>query len=185
VRRRAELIGTWMGFLKPFLVLAAAALLLLLIQPDFGAIVVLMTAALGMIFLSGVRLTRFTPLILLCAMLGAVLIVTQPYRLKRVVVYLDPWKDQFDSGYQLTQSLIAFGRGEWLGEGLGNSVQKLFYLPEAHTDFIYAIAAEEFGLMGALLILLAFTVLIWMGLRVLRARRNRAGWSLVPAWRTA
>jgi len=148
-------------------VLAAAALLLL-IQPDFGAIVVLMTAALGMIFLSGVRLTRFTPLILLCAMLGAVLIVTQPYRLKRVVVYLDPWKDQFDSGYQLTQSLIAFGRGEWLGEGLGNSVQKLFYLPEAHTDFIYAIAAEEFGLMGALLILLAFTVLIWMGLRIAR-----------------
>jgi len=167
VRRRAELIGTWMGFLKPFLVLAAAALLLL-IQPDFGAIVVLMTAALGMIFLSGVRLTRFTPLILLCAMLGAVLIVTQPYRLKRVVVYLDPWKDQFDSGYQLTQSLIAFGRGEWLGEGLGNSVQKLFYLPEAHTDFIYAIAAEEFGLMGALLIVLAFTVLIWMGLRIAR-----------------
>lgn len=173
VRRRGELIGTWMGFLKPVLVLTAAALLLL-IQPDFGAIVVLMTAALGMIFLSGVRLVRFTPLVLLCAAVGSLLIVTQPYRIKRVVAYLDPWNDQFDSGYQLTQSLIAFGRGEWFGEGLGNSVQKLFYLPEAHTDFIFAIAAEEFGLIGAVLILVLFTGLVWMGFRIAR-RADEAG----------
>lgn len=173
VRRRGELIGTWMGFLKPILVLALASALLLA-QPDFGAIVVLMAAAFGMIFLSGVRLTRFAPLITVCAGLGALLIVTQPYRLNRVVTYLDPWKNQFDTGYQLTQSLIAFGRGHWVGEGLGNSVQKLSYLPEAHTDFIFAIAAEEFGFVGALLIVLAFTVIAWMGLRIAR-RAQHAG----------
>ena len=146
VRRREELLHTWPGFLKPLGVLGVASVLLV-IQPDFGATVVLVTAAAGMIFLSGVRLSRFMPLIGVLAALGTVLVVTQPYRLKRVVSYLDPWKDQFDSGYQLTQSLIAFGRGEWVGVGLGNSVQKLFFLPEAHTDFIYAIIAEEFGLL--------------------------------------
>jgi cell division protein FtsW len=88
------------------------------------------------------------------------------------VAYLDPWKDQFNSGYQLTQALIAFGRGEWTGTGLGNSIQKLFYLPEAHTDFIFAIAAEEFGLLGALGILLTFTVLVLTGLRIARQARD-------------
>jgi cell division protein FtsW len=167
VRRRDELVNTWMGFLKPVLVLSFASMLLV-IEPDFGATVVLMSAALGMIFLSGVRLSRFMPLIAVCASLGAALIVFQPYRLKRVVSYLDPWKDQFDTGYQLTQSLIAFGRGEWLGVGLGNSIQKLFYLPEAHTDFIYAIIAEEFGLFGSLGVLGLFAVLIWVGLLIAR-----------------
>ncbi|WP_273208066.1 putative lipid II flippase FtsW [Marinobacter subterrani] len=159
VRRRQELLNTWAGFLKPLVVLGVASVLLV-IQPDFGATVVLVTAAAGMIFLSGVRLSRFVPLIGTLVVLGAILIVTQPYRLKRVVSYLDPWKDQFDSGYQLTQSLIAFGRGDWGGVGLGNSIQKLFFLPEAHTDFIFAIIAEEFGLMGSLLVLGLFTVLV-------------------------
>lgn len=167
VRRRDELVHTWMGFLKPVFVLAIASGLLML-EPDFGATVVLMSAALGMIFLSGVRLSRFIPLIAACAAIGAALIVFQPYRLKRVVSYLDPWKDQFDSGYQLTQSLIAFGRGEWFGVGLGNSIQKLFYLPEAHTDFIYAIVAEEFGLLGSLGVLALFAVLVWVGLLICR-----------------
>ncbi|WP_373001028.1 putative lipid II flippase FtsW [Marinobacter sp.] len=167
VRRRDELLNTWAGFLKPLVVLGLASVLLV-IQPDFGATVVLVTAAAGMIFLSGVRLSRFVPLIGTLAVLGAVLIVTQPYRLKRVVSYLDPWKDQFDSGYQLTQSLIAFGRGDWGGVGLGNSIQKLFYLPEAHTDFIFAIIAEEFGLLGSLLVLSLFTILVVTGFVIAR-----------------
>ena len=173
VRRRDELVNTWAGFLKPIIVLSLASVLLV-IEPDFGATVVLMTAALGMIFLSGVRLTRFLPLIAVCVSVGALLIVTQPYRLKRVVSYLDPWKDQFDSGYQLTQSLIAFGRGDWAGVGLGNSVQKLFYLPEAHTDFIFAITAEEFGLIGSIVVLLLFTVLVVSGLSIAR-RAEKSG----------
>lgn len=167
VRRRDELLNTWAGFLKPLVVLGLASVLLV-IQPDFGATVVLVTAAAGMIFLSGVRLSRFVPLIGTLVVLGAILIVTQPYRLKRVVSYLDPWKDQFDSGYQLTQSLIAFGRGDWGGVGLGNSIQKLFYLPEAHTDFIFAIIAEEFGLLGSLLVLSLFTLLVVTGFVIAR-----------------
>lgn len=167
VRRREELVHSWWGFIKPVLVLGLASALLV-IQPDFGATVVLMAAALGMIFLSGVRLSRFMPLIGVCVALGAVLIITQPYRLKRVVSYLDPWQDQFNTGYQLTQSLIAFGRGDWTGVGLGNSIQKLFYLPEAHTDFIFAITAEEFGLLGSMLVLLLFTVMVLSGFMIAR-----------------
>ncbi|MBZ2167162.1 MULTISPECIES: putative lipid II flippase FtsW [Marinobacter] len=173
VRRRDELLNTWMGFFKPLIVLGVASMLLV-IQPDFGATVVLVTAAAGMIFLSGVRLTRFVPLIVVLGALGTLLVVTQPYRLKRVVSYLDPWKDQFDSGYQLTQSLIAFGRGDWGGVGLGNSIQKLFYLPEAHTDFIFAIIAEEFGLIGSLAVLALFTVLVVSGFVIAR-RAEKAG----------
>ncbi len=167
VRRRDELLNTWPGFLKPLVVLGLASVLLV-IQPDFGATVVLVSASAGMIFLSGVRLSRFVPLIGTLVVLGALLVVTQPYRLKRVVSYLDPWKDQFDSGYQLTQSLIAFGRGDWGGVGLGNSIQKLFYLPEAHTDFIFAIIAEEFGLLGSLLVLSLFTMLVVTGFVIAR-----------------
>ncbi|MBW0148723.1 putative lipid II flippase FtsW [Marinobacter sp. CAU 1620] len=167
VRRREELLNTWSGFLKPLVVLGVASVLLV-IQPDFGATVVLVSAAAGMIFLSGVRLSRFVPLIVTLVVLGALLVLTQPYRLKRVVSYLDPWKDQFDSGYQLTQSLIAFGRGDWGGVGLGNSIQKLFYLPEAHTDFIFAIIAEEFGLLGSLIVLALFTLLVVSGFVIAR-----------------
>ncbi|WP_150912511.1 putative lipid II flippase FtsW [Marinobacter halotolerans] len=173
VRRRQELLTTWSGFLKPIGVLGLASVLLV-IEPDFGATVVLVAAAAGMIFLSGVPLRRFMPLIGVLVVLGAALIVAQPYRLKRVVSYLDPWKDQFDSGYQLTQSLIAFGQGDWAGTGLGNSVQKLFYLPEAHTDFIFAIIAEEFGLLGSLLVLGLFTVLVMSGFAIAR-RAEKAG----------
>ncbi|PAV26040.1 putative lipid II flippase FtsW [Tamilnaduibacter salinus] len=167
VRRREELVNTWMGFLKPVLVLTLASVLLMA-EPDFGATAVLMAAAMGMIFLSGVRLTRFLPLIGICVAVGAALVMTQPYRLKRVVSYLDPWKDQFDTGYQLTQSLIAFGRGEWIGVGLGNSIQKLFYLPEAHTDFVFAIIAEEFGLLGSSVVLVLFGLLVWSALIIAR-----------------
>ena len=182
VRRRDELVNTWWGFIKPVLVLGVGSALLVT-QPDFGATVVLMTAALGMIFLSGVRLTRFMPLIAVCVVLGAVLIITQPYRLKRVVSYLDPWQDQYNTGYQLTQSLIAFGRGEWAGVGLGNSIQKLFYLPEAHTDFIFAITAEEFGLLGSMIILALFTVLVLSGFVIARnAERQGMGFAACFAY---
>ncbi|MDC0664080.1 putative lipid II flippase FtsW [Marinobacter sp. SS21] len=173
VRRRDELVNTWSGFIKPVGVLTFASVLLV-IEPDFGATVVLMAAALGMIFLSGVRLSRFLPLIAVCVVVGVALVVTQPYRLKRVVSYLDPWKDQFDTGYQLTQSLIAFGRGDWAGVGLGNSIQKLFYLPEAHTDFIFAIVAEEFGLLGSLLVLALLTLLVLSGFAIAR-KAEKAG----------
>jgi len=141
---------------------------LLMVQPDFGATVVLVGAAAGMIFLSGVSLMRFAPLIVALAALGALAVIAEPYRMKRVVSYLDPWQDQFDSGYQLTQSLIAFGRGDWTGVGLGNSIQKLFFLPEAHTDFIFAIIAEEFGLIGALLVVALFTILVISGFVIAR-----------------
>ncbi|WP_417521628.1 putative lipid II flippase FtsW [Marinobacter sp.] len=167
VRRREALLGTWPGFLKPLGILVVASILLMF-QPDFGATVVLVTAATGMIFLSGVRLGKFIPLVAAMAAAGVILVLTQPYRLKRVVSYLDPWKDQFDTGYQLTQSLIAFGRGEWGGVGLGNSIQKLFFLPEAHTDFIFAIIAEEFGLLGSLTVLGLFTVLVVTGFVIAR-----------------
>lgn len=171
VRRQEELVETWPGVLKPLAILGAASGLLLA-QPDFGAVVVLMAAAFGIIFVSGVGLGRFLIVSGTGLALGALALVSQPYRIERLVAYLDPWKDQFNTGYQLTQALIAFGRGEWTGVGLGNSIQKLFYLPEAHTDFIFAIAAEEFGLMGAMFILVAFTVLVVSGLRIARQARD-------------
>ncbi|WP_164880893.1 putative lipid II flippase FtsW [Aestuariirhabdus litorea] len=158
VRRREEVRSQWRGFLKPMLVIALAVLLLLM-EPDFGAVVVLLSAAMGMMFLAGVRLHQFLMLILGCGGAMAVLAVSQSYRLKRLTTYIDPWQHQFDSGYQLTQSLIAFGRGEWMGAGLGNSIQKIFYLPEAHTDFVFAVAAEELGVVGATLITLLLVTL--------------------------
>jgi len=161
-RRLSEVRTHWWGFAKPMLVLVMMVLLLLL-EPDFGAAVVLMSAAMGMMFLGGVRLSQF--LVLICVSLTsiALLAVSQPYRMQRLVTFLDPWAKEnvFDSGYQLTQALIAFGRGEWLGVGIGNSVQKLFYLPEAHTDFVYAILAEETGLLGSALVIVLFFLLAW------------------------
>ena len=139
-RRREEVIANWQGLVKPLVVLAVVVLLLLL-EPDFGSSVVLAGTIMAMLFMAGVHLTKFA--VLLVCGLGALslMAVLSTYRMQRLITFLDPWKDQFDSGYQLTQSLIAFGRGEWFGLGLGNSVQKLFYLPEAHTDFIVAIIA--------------------------------------------
>lgn len=160
VRRRSEVTSSWWGFMKPMLVLGAAAVLLLA-EPDFGATVVIGCAFLGMIFLSGVKLGQFLVLILGSIGMVVLLILSQPYRLKRLTGYTDPWADQFGAGYQLTQSLIAFGRGEWTGLGLGNSIQKQFYLPEAHTDFVFAILAEEFGLIGTLLVVTLFSVLVY------------------------
>lgn len=149
----------WKELFKPLLMLVLLMWLLLL-EPDFGGAVVLAITVGGMLFLAGAKLWQC--ILLLFSGLGilAALALFTPYRMKRLVTFLDPWKDQFDSGYQLTQSLIAFGRGEWLGLGMGNSIQKLLYLPEAHTDFVFAIFAEEYGFIGGLLLLGVFFLLV-------------------------
>ncbi|QAX81910.1 putative lipid II flippase FtsW [Candidatus Pseudomonas adelgestsugas] len=149
VRRQKEVRESWIGFFKPFIVLLPMAGLLLM-EPDFGVTVVIIGTAAAMLFLSGVGLLRFTLMLVLAIVAVTVLVQKQPYRIARLITFTDPWSDQFGSGYQLTQALIAFGRGEWLGVGLGNSVQKQFYLPEAHTDFIFSVLAEELGVVGSL-----------------------------------
>ena len=159
VRQQERVRSHWSGFFNPMLVMMLL-IVLLLCEPDFGAVVVLMSAALGMLFLGGVKIWQFLLLIVASLLAVALMAVASPYRMKRLMAFADPWADQFNSGYQLTQSLIAFGRGEWFGLGLGNSVQKLFYLPEAHTDFVFAILAEELGLVGALLTLALYGLLI-------------------------
>lgn len=164
-RRREEVMASWWGFLKPMLVMFMAAFLLLM-EPDFGATVVIASAVLGMIFLSGARIGQFSILIVGCGITAVLLVMSQPYRLKRFTGYTDPWADQFGSGYQLSQALIAFGRGEWTGLGLGNSIQKLFYLPEAHTDFVFAILAEEFGLIGCFIVVGLFSILVFRALKI-------------------
>ncbi|MBT4518467.1 MAG: putative lipid II flippase FtsW [Halieaceae bacterium] len=168
VRREHEVRHQWQGFIKPMTVLFAMTLLLM-VEPDFGATVIVVGMFFGMLFLAGVRLTHF----LIVSMGGvatlAVLVVSAEYRMARLTAYTDPWADPWNKGYQLTQSLIAFGRGEWFGVGLGNSVQKLFYLPEAHTDFVFSIWAEETGFVGAMLVIALYTLLIgrifWLGRR--------------------
>jgi cell division protein FtsW len=167
VRKQQELKDELRGFLKPLGILMAAAALLLL-EPDFGAATVLMATGLGVLFLAGVKLRHFIALVTLAASGMAVLALTSAYRLKRLTAFMDPFADPFDSGFQLTQSLIAIGRGELFGVGLGSSVQKLFYLPEAHTDFVFAILAEELGLVGVIATLSLFVVLVWRVLRISR-----------------
>jgi cell division protein FtsW len=147
VRRGDAVRARLVAFLLPIGVMALASLLLLL-EPDFGTAVVITATGLGMLFLAGVPLLWFGLLGGLVMAAGGLLIVTSPYRWARLTTFLDPWQDPFASGFQLTQSLIAIGRGEWFGVGLGGSVQKLFYLPEAHTDFLFAVLAEELGLLG-------------------------------------
>lgn len=173
VRRHEEVRSRWSGFIKPMAVVFMVTLLLML-EPDFGATVVTASTALGLVFLAGVRLGQFLLVILSCASAFALLVFTSPYRKARLISYTDPWADQFNTGYQLTQSLIAFGRGEWFGVGLGNSIQKLSYLPEAHTDFVFAIWAEEFGMFGSLLVIGLFAVLIVSIFRIGR-HAERAG----------
>lgn len=158
-RRLEEIQFQWWGFLKPIMVLGCVCILLLG-EPDFGTAVVILTTALAMLFLAGVPWRYYVLCGLLTAFAMAVLAISSPYRLARLTTFLDPWARQFDSGYQLTQSLIAFGRGGWFGVGLGDSIQKLFYLPEAHTDFLFAVIAEEFGLLGCVIVIALYAVLI-------------------------
>lgn len=162
VRQQKAVNQTLLGFIKPMLVLVVVAFLLLL-EPDFGATVVIVGTVMAMLFLMGVKVRYYVGLLLIVAFCLAFLAVSSPYRLARLTAFLNPWADQFNSGYQLTQSLIAFGRGGWLGSGLGGSVQKMFYLPEAHTDFLFAVLAEELGLFGVLLVLSLYSILLWRG----------------------
>ncbi|MCF8779818.1 cell division protein FtsW [Vibrio sp. IRLE0018] len=161
VRKQDEVRATFFGgFMKPIMVFGALALLLLG-QPDLGTVVVMLVTLFGMLFIAGAKLSQFLALMVagISAVVGLILI--EPYRVRRVTSFLDPWEDPFGSGYQLTQSLMAFGRGEWFGQGLGNSIQKLEYLPEAHTDFVFAVMAEELGFVGVVLILaLIFSLVV-------------------------
>jgi len=170
VRHRAELRERFMGFAKP-MTLVGLTCFLLLLEPDFGASVVMLTISLAVLFIAGARLRDFLVSSLVVILGLAALALLSPYRLKRLTGFLDPWSDPFDSGFQLTQSLIAIGSGQWFGAGLGGSVQKLFYLPEAHTDFIFAVIAEEFGLIGSVVLIGLFAMLVW---RVLRIAGNSA-----------
>ncbi|WP_342244143.1 putative lipid II flippase FtsW [Pseudomonas sp. OTU5201] len=149
VRRQDEVREKLTGFIKPMLVLGPIAVLLLA-EPDFGATVVLVGACIAMLFLGGINLLRFIPLVGAVLAAGVLVMTSQSYRMQRLTNFIDPWADQYGAGYQLSQALIAFGRGEWFGVGLGNSIQKQFYLPEAHTDFVFAVLAEELGMIGAL-----------------------------------
>jgi cell division protein FtsW len=163
VRRRDQVMEDWRGFAKPLIVFAILAGLLLR-QPDLGTIIVMFVTTFGLLFLAGAKLWQFISLASVGVFLLSMLAIFEPYRWRRITSFLDPWQDAFGSGYQLTQSLMAYGRGEILGQGLGNSIQKLEYLPEAHTDFVMAVLAEEFGFIGIAVILLLSMVLVFKAL---------------------
>ncbi len=160
VRKHDEVRQTFFGgFIKPILVFLTLAILLLL-QPDLGTVVVMLVTLFGMLFMAGAKLSQFLALMVTGILAVVGLIAAEPYRMRRVTSFLDPWEDPFGSGYQLTQSLMAFGRGEWFGQGLGNSIQKLEYLPEAHTDFVFAVVGEELGFVGVVLVLMLIFSLV-------------------------
>jgi cell division protein FtsW len=172
-RKRESLGDFTQGVLIIGIVLAALALLLLL-QPDFGSSVVITVTVGAMLFLGGIRFWHF----LLCLLVGitatVVLAYIEPYRWARVTSFLNPWSDPYDSGFQLTQALIAFGRGEWLGVGLGESIQKLYYLPHANNDFLLAVIAEELGVAGVLAVIGLFGIVLWRAFAIAR-RAELAG----------
>jgi cell division protein FtsW len=171
VRHNGDLATSFIGLLKPMLIVAVVCGLLLA-EPDYGAAVVVTATSLGVLFIAGARLRDFLiSLVVACGVLGA-LALSSAYRVERLTGFLNPWDDPYASGFQLTQSLIAIGRGDWFGVGLGESVQKLFYLPEAHTDFVFAVLAEELGFAGSTLVILLFGFIVFraisMGQQALR-----------------
>lgn len=180
-RRRSEVINSWIGFFKPMLLLAAA-IVLLHFEPDHGAMVIMIGTCFSMIFLAGAKLHRFLLVLLCCLSAVVVLAIMKPYVLDRFSSFLNPWAAEYvyGEGYQLTQALIAFGRGGFFGEGLGNSIQKLYFLPEAHTDFVLAIVAEEFGLVGVTTIIGLFTALVAQAFAI--GRRVEATGNLYSAY---
>lgn len=165
VRHYSTLRLHLVGFVRPLIVLGAGTVLLLL-QPDFGGAVLMLVIGMGMLFLAGAKLWQFLALGATIAAGMAMVAVAAPYRVARLTAFLDPWQDPFASGFQLTQSLIAIGSGGWFGSGLGNSVQKLFYLPEAHNDFLFAVFAEEFGFVGVVALIALFGLLVWRCIRI-------------------
>lgn len=166
-RREAQLRTQFTGLVKPLGVLALAAVLLLA-EPDFGAATVLFATGFGVLFVAGARLRYVLAMTLAAVASFGALVALSGYRMRRLAAFLDPWADPFNSGFQLTQSLIAIGRGQWFGVGLGESVQKLFYLPEAHTDFLFAVLAEELGLAGVVITVSLFLALAWRALAIAR-----------------
>lgn len=163
VRRSNEVLYRLRGFIKPMLVLGVVGVLLLA-EPDFGATVVVAVTVLSMMYLAGMRTWQFAVLVVFVAVALALLAVSSPYRLLRLTTFMHPWLNPYGSGYQLTQSLIAYGRGGLFGVGLGGSIMKLFYLPEAHTDFLFSVLAEELGLLGILSVIALYTIFIWRAL---------------------
>lgn len=159
VRRLAEVRSGWWGVVKPAIPMGFYGVALLM-EPDYGALVVLVGTVAGMVFLGGMRFMQLLVVVVSAGLLVGLLAFAQPYRLERLKSFTDPWADPYGSGYQLSQAQIAFGRGDWFGTGLGNSVQKLFYLPEAHTDFVYSVLAEELGLLGALIVVVLYVLLV-------------------------
>lgn len=158
IRKASHIESFTKGFLPMLLVMLFIGGLLLL-EPDFGAFAVIIAVGMGILFLGGINVKQFGALIVML-MIGFVIVIwVSPYRMQRIIGFMDPWADPFGKGYQLSHALIAFGRGEWFGVGLGGSVEKLMYLPEAHTDFLLAVIAEEFGFAGVTLVVLAFAYL--------------------------
>ncbi len=172
VRRKEEVTHYLSGFLNPLL-LVSLACALIMAQPDFGTTAVILATVLGLLFLGGAPLWQFAALLGLTLGALAALVLTADYRLRRITAFVDPWEHVYGAGYQLTQALIAFGRGHWTGVGLGNGIQKQFYLPEAHTDFIMAVIGEEFGLPGSAAVILAFAFITWKAFAIARRARAR------------
>ena len=178
-RYSEEVRATWPAMLKP-LGVAVALVALLILQPDFGSLSLILAITAGMLVLGGVNMPRmFGPVLVLLPAL-ALIAIAEPYRVRRFTSFMDPWADPFNSGYQLTNALMAVGRGEWFGVGLGGSVQKLAYLPEAHTDFIMAVIAEELGFVGVCAVIAAYALLagraFWVGYKCVEMRRYFAGY---------
>jgi len=173
VRHGEAVRRSLMGFMKPMVMVGLTGLLLLL-EPDFGATVVIMGTVLAMTFLAGARFEQFIAFVLLFVSAAMLLVVTSPYRMQRLTSFANPWADPFDSGFQLTQSLIAIGTGGWFGTGLGGSVQKLFYLPESHTDFLFAVLSEELGFVGVIFVVLLYSAVFFRALKI-AAQAESAG----------
>lgn len=167
VRHQDSVRNEFGGFFRPLLVLVMIVTLLMF-QPDYGASVVMLATAMCLMWLGGVKLFQYLLLLLSVVAALAVMAMISPYRMERLTAFINPWADPFNSGFQLTQALIAIGQGEWFGVGLGASVQKLFYLPEAHTDFLFSVLAEELGLLGAVSVIGLFTVIILRAFRIAR-----------------
>ncbi len=159
-RHQKAIRDSTFSLFKPIVLFGIASVLLLL-EPDFGSSVVIITIAMGIMYLAGARLIQFITLMGVLVFLASVLVYIAPYRMKRVTSFLDPWADAKDTGYQLVHALISFGRGEWAGVGLGSGIEKLFYLPEGHTDFLFSVIAEELGLVGVLTVISLFAVFVW------------------------
>ncbi|GAB3729501.1 putative lipid II flippase FtsW [Luteimonas pelagia] len=178
-RFSAEVGATWPAMLKP-LGVALLLVVLLGLQPDFGSLSLVLAVTAGMLVLGGVHLPRMAAPVVVGLPVLAIVAIAEPYRMRRLTSFMDPWSDPFDSGYQLTNALIAVGRGEWFGVGLGGSIQKLAYLPEAHTDFILAVIAEELGFVGVCAVIALYAIVVWrafsIGLACVEMRRHFAGY---------